>query len=304
MNGPKLTLGAVALALACALALPASSLAKATKAPVRYYLALGDSLSQGVQPNAKGVSVETNQGYPNQLYTILRKQIPTLKLVKLGCPGDTTTSLLTGKGNATDARLAKCDRKGGSQEAAAKAFLKSHHAKGEVALVTVDIGANDVDGCVDPGVNLGTCVAAGEKAIKLNTPKILSGIRKAAPKGTALAAMNVYDPILADSLLSPYSASYGLGAASVGLALAVNADIQSANKAAGFKTADVADAFDTYDTAPLVAYNGKLVPKDVAEVCILSWACTPPPVGPNIHANAKGYGVIAAAFESVLGKLH
>jgi hypothetical protein len=33
-----------------------------TAVPASYYLALGDSLSQGVQPDAAGVSVETGQG--------------------------------------------------------------------------------------------------------------------------------------------------------------------------------------------------------------------------------------------------
>ena len=62
---------------------------------VRYYLALGDSLSQGVQPSTGGASLETNQGYPNQLFALESRRIPNLVLVKLGCPGDTTSSMLT-----------------------------------------------------------------------------------------------------------------------------------------------------------------------------------------------------------------
>ena len=58
-------------------------------APPAYYLALGDSLSQGVQPDAAGASVETRYGYPDQVYAALRPSHPTLKLVKLGCPGET-----------------------------------------------------------------------------------------------------------------------------------------------------------------------------------------------------------------------
>ncbi len=193
---------------------------------------------------------------------------------------------------------------GGSQEAAAEAFLKAHHAQGEVALVTVDIGANDVDGCTAPGEQLLPCVEAGEASIKRNTPLILKGLRKAAPKGTVFAAMNVYDPILADYLLSPYSADQGLGELSVALAKSVNALIEAADVAQGFKTADVAAAFDTYDETDMVSFDGKLVPKNVAEVCTLTWACTAPPQGPNIHAKAQGYKLIAAAFESALGKLH
>jgi hypothetical protein len=52
-----------------------------------YYLALGDSLSQGVQPDAAGASTETTQGYPDLVYAQLRRSTPTLKLVQLGCQG-------------------------------------------------------------------------------------------------------------------------------------------------------------------------------------------------------------------------
>jgi hypothetical protein len=31
--------------------------------------------------------------------------------------------------------------------------------------------------------------------------------------------------------------------------------------------------------------------------------CAPAPVGPNIHANAAGYRVIATAFERAIGRL-
>jgi lysophospholipase L1-like esterase len=266
---------------------------------VRYYLALGDSLSQGVQPLANGQSVETKQGYANDLYADYRKQIPGLKLVDLGCPGDTTTSMLTGVGNGAAATLYHCDRAHGSQVAAAEAFLKAH--RGEVALVTLDIGANDVDGCVSDPAGVASCVAAGEASIAQNTPQILRGIKRAAGKGTALAAMNLYDPVLAYAL-QPSSPLYSLGEASVLLAKGVNTEIANADSAAGIKTADVQDAFDTFDLTP-TPFGSGTADKNVVEVCTLTWACTPPPQGPNIHANAMGYTVIAAAFEGVLGRL-
>jgi hypothetical protein len=31
-----------------------------------------------------------------------------------------------------------------------------------------------------------------------------------------------------------------------------------------------------------------------------AWQCTPPPPGPNTHANTTGYGVIAQALEQQL----
>jgi lysophospholipase L1-like esterase len=267
---------------------------------VRYYLALGDSLSQGVQALANGDSVETNQGYANDLYAYYRRQIPGLKLVDFGCPGDTTASMLTGVGNDAAATVFHCDRQHGSQLAAAEQFLHAH--KGRVALVTIDIGANDVDGCVDSPLGVAACVGAGEQTITRNLPKILAGIKKAAGKRTALAAMDLYDPVLSYALLPTSSPLYPLGQGSLLLAKGVNTIIDQATAAGGFKTADVQDAFDTYDLTP-TTWNGMTVAKNVAEVCTLTYACTAPPQGPNIHANQMGYEVIASAFEAALGTL-
>jgi hypothetical protein len=50
-------------------------------ATVTYYLALGDSLSVGVQPDAAGTGVETAEGYSDQLYAVLHRGQPTLQLV-------------------------------------------------------------------------------------------------------------------------------------------------------------------------------------------------------------------------------
>jgi lysophospholipase L1-like esterase len=279
-----------------------SGLASAASRPHTYYLALGDSLSVGVQPDPTGKSLETDQGYADQLFTIERKHVPNLKLVKLGCPGDTTESMLTGHGNETNAQFFHCDRSGGSQLTAAEQFLRAHHHPGEVPLVTIDIGANDVDGCAAPGVNVGQCVAAGEASIKRNLPPILRAIKKAAPAGTVLAGMTLYDPILAGYFSADPSVK-ALALASVSLARLINGVIADANTAAGYKTADVADAFKTYDTTANVPYNGTLVPVNVATVCSWTWACTPPPSGPNIHANKNGYAVIANAFSKAIGKL-
>ena len=64
-----------------------------------YYLTLGDSLAAGAQPNASGATVATNEGYADFLCAIERHKIKQLKLEKLGCLGETTTSMgLAGHG--------------------------------------------------------------------------------------------------------------------------------------------------------------------------------------------------------------
>ncbi len=94
-----------------------SPAARRAAPPVSYYLALGDSLSQGVQPDASGASVRTQEGYANQLYSALRVHQPGLRLVKLGCPGETTATMISG---------GICRYPGGSQLAAAVRFLGAH----------------------------------------------------------------------------------------------------------------------------------------------------------------------------------
>lgn len=268
----------------------------------RYYLALGDSLSTGFQPLAHGGDANTDQGYVNDLYAYEREYVPGLQLVQLGCPGDTTTSLLTGAGNTRLAQYFQCDRAHGSQLAAAVAFLRAHHNHGEVPLVTIDIGINDEVKCTT-APNPPACVTAGIATISKNLPKILRALRAAAPTGTEFAAMNVYDPALRYYLLPTRNPLHSRGPASVPLVRQVNIALQKYIAAAHFKLADAAAAFDSYDTTTNVPWNGAQVPQNVALLCAWTWNCSPPPVGPNIHPNALGYGVIAQAFEKAVGRL-
>jgi lysophospholipase L1-like esterase len=292
------------LALAALAVCAATAAAKTvtTKGGPRYYLALGDSLSQGQQPNLKGVSSNTNQGYADDLYQDELARVHNLQLVKLGCGGETTQSMITGKGNKY-AAYNHCHPAGGSQLAAAVAFLKAHHAKGAVPLVTIDIGANDVDNCAtDPSPV--TCAAAGTNQIATDVPKILAKLKKAAPKGTKLVGMNLYDPVLGGYFAPAGSSANGLATLSVPLIKNINDTLGKADAANGFKTADVATAFDTYvPFTTTVSWEGNQIPLAVAQVCAWTWACSTPPSGPNIHANKNGYLAITGAFEKVIGKL-
>jgi lysophospholipase L1-like esterase len=275
----------------------------AIAASKHYYLALGDSLSVGYQPVGPNFAgIETSQGYTNDLQSHYAKQIRHLKLVEVGCPGATTTSLLTGHGNAASVSAFHCDQRGGSQLTAAVKFLKAHHHSGEVPLITIDIGANDVVPCAgQPFASIIPCVEAGDTAIKTNTPKILKALHKAAPEGTKFMAMNLYDPLLADEL-SSNSSTQAIGYLSLTLVKDVNGSIDTANKRGKFKTVNVAKAFDTYDTTP-EAFDGGQAPTNVVKICTLTWMCAASPQGPNIHARPDGYKVIARAFEKVIGKL-
>jgi len=279
----------------CAVTLVLMAVAPAEAARARYYLSLGDSLAQGMQPDTAGLTVNTDQGYADQLYVIEKRRIPGLKLVKLGCGGETTTSFLTGQGNSGDALLLGCNPAGGSQMVAAERFLRTHRGRGEVALVTLDIGANDIDGCETENAISATCVIRGAEHISSNLPVIMRRLRRAAAPGTPMAAMTLYDPFL-ELYLTP--GGHAEAIASDEYAHNVNEGLTRLYRAGGFRVARVDAAFRTYDISRSTSLAGQPhpVPVAVAEVCRLTWMCARTPVGPNIHANRAGYGLIARAF--------
>jgi lysophospholipase L1-like esterase len=283
-----------------AFAIPISASATTTPAhhphhtaSVEYDVSLGDSLSVGAQPNARGFDVPTNQGYANDLYAQLKREEArngrTLKLVELGCIGETSTTMI--KGGICTYRGAK------SQLAAAENFLSAH--RGHVAVVTLSIGANDVDQCVTTTINL-PCIEQGLLALEGNLPTITAGLRHADPgTATTFAGLNFYDPFLADWL----TGSQGQAAAteSVELLGVLNTLMKDEYSPAGFHIADVADAFKVTQFTPTVELPGfGQVPLNVDLTCKLTWMCAPAPVGPDIHPNAAGYKLIARAFSQVI----
>jgi lysophospholipase L1-like esterase len=251
---------------------------------VSYYLALGDSLSQGVQPNPAGVSVTTPAGYPDQLYALLRARQPGLRLVKLGCMSETTATMING---------GICRYAGGSQLTAAMRFLRTHR---RVSLVTLDIGGNDPDSCItQPSISkLAECVGKAVPEATANLATILAGLRSVAPH-TRIIAMNYYLPALAEwrnglfgqavsRLIEPAAAGY-------------NALLGRVYQQFGVRVANVFGAFQTGDFGNQAAVRGLgMLPRNVADICQWTWECAPPPRGPNVHANQAGYQVIAHAF--------
>jgi lysophospholipase L1-like esterase len=270
-------------------------------AGARYYLSLGDSLAQGMQPNESGLTVNTNQGYADQLYSSEKTHIARLKLIKLGCGGESTTSFLTGHGNP-DGTLLGCNPVGGSQMAAAERFLRKHHRRGEIALLTLDIGANDVDGCAPESKIKVSCVTQGVEHINANLPMIMRRLRKAAPAGTPMAAMTLYDPFL-QLYLTPGNQTEAITIDAY--AHNLNNALTRLYRAGKFRVAQVDAAFDTYDLSKTTSLAGQSgpVPVAVANICQLTWMCAPAPVGPNIHANQMGYGVIAHSFATAFARL-
>jgi lysophospholipase L1-like esterase len=103
-----------------------------------YYVSMGDS-------PATGVGAPPGQGYVDDVLAYEQHRLPGLVAARFGCGGATTTTVLKGGGG--------CSYPEGSQLAAVEPFLQAN--PGQVAFITINVGANDVAGCfsasgVDP----------------------------------------------------------------------------------------------------------------------------------------------------------
>jgi lysophospholipase L1-like esterase len=250
-----------------------------------YYLSLGDSLAAGVQPiGDPNAAFRTNQGYAEQLLVTARARYPKLALEKLGCPGETTTTLING---------GICSYTHGSQLDEAVAFLRGHRQF--VAFITIDIGANDFP------CQAAECIPAGVGTIQSNLPSILATLRAAAGPNVPIVGMTLYNPFLANWLSGTQGQAIAQASATQ-LMGPVNGVLKSIFVAGGASYADLEAEFSSNDFATQVDLPGAgTVPLNVARICMWTWVCAPAPLGPDNHANADGYGAIAHAFAIQLG---
>ncbi len=255
----SLVLAALAAALLAVPGAPAAS--KAT-----YYVSLGDSLAQGFQPIGGPRSPESppgyNHGYADQLFKLTRSRYTQLREVKLGCGGETTATLRFG---------GICSYAHGTQLAEAVAFLQEH--AGEVAFVTIDIGANDV------------LSGGGAVAILAEPAAGARGADGRRRPGVPIVGMNYYDPIRR----SRWFQTQSLAAlqAEVAGTVAFNDLLEGIYGGFGMEVADVETAFEVTN---VTLSSG--TPVNVVRTCAWTWMCS---VG-DIHANTDGYGVMAEAF--------
>ena len=250
-----------------------------------YYLSVGDSLAAGVQPIGDADDLfRTEQGYAEQLLQTARSRYPKLALEKLGCPGETTATMIDG---------GICSYPHGSQLDEAVAFLESHRQF--VAFITIDIGANDFP------CQAAECVPAGVSSIQSNLPTILAALREAAGPNVPIVGMTIYNPFLANWLLGPEGQAFAQSSATQ-LMGPVNGVLRGIFLAGGARVADIEAEFSSNDFATQVELPGAgTVPLNVARICMWTWVCAPAPYGPDNHANEAGYGAIAHAFAIQLG---
>lgn len=278
----------ISLALALlVLAGPTFPMALAGDNDDRFYVSLGTSLAVGIQPDDDGINEETDEGYADQLLDILEDEGEDLELVRLGCDGETSEGMILG------GDLSGCTYPAGSQLSDAVEFLEAN--RGSIALVTIDIGANDA---LDCSVSDLMCLFTAFGTVQANlVTTILPALRAAAGPDVPILGMNYYNPNLAFWINPGGLVGEGLAIASNTLAETFNAGfLAPAYASSAVPVADVFAAYQSRDFSP----GPDLLPVNVSVICELTWMCDPER-GPNIHANEDGYGVIAETFAALLG---
>jgi GDSL-like Lipase/Acylhydrolase family len=237
-----------------------------------YYVALGDSVPISDGPGS----------YPNLI--LAHHPGRQLQLENMAVSGETTTSMISGP-----------------QYWEATTFLNLH--KGQIALITIDIGGNDLLPCIE-ATDVQTCVANTLVTVKSNLRSMLAGLRAAAGPQVPIIGMNYFNPLLGDWLAPPGPAQTLL-ADSVSAVLLLNGDLAQVYGEAGSPVADVFDAFHTSDLSQMVHSHWGLVPLAVKKACtLLDITCSKgQSEGFGDDPVAAGAVIIAHAFDKVI-RLH
>ena len=255
-----------------------------------YYLALGTSLAVGFQPG-RG---ETPNGYVDDLWRRMGQQIPSLGLRNVGCPGDTSRKMITGKHSL-------CDYAAGSQLDAAVAFLEAH--PGQVAFITIDVGAQDlVERCLENTGLIGrACAVDLLPRLQSRLARIVDALGTAAGPSVPIVAMTYYNQFL--GLWGLIRGGRHLARADQRVWALLNAAFVTAYGDAGVTVADVAATFriDDFTHTVVLAGFGRL-PLNVGRTCAWTWFCSKEFFG-DPHPNAKGYGKVALTFERELRRV-
>jgi lysophospholipase L1-like esterase len=290
-----------AVALVCALALSASASASARTPPAKLYVSLGDSYATGYQPNPRGgPGTSTRDGFAYQLPALVRPRGYRFKLVNFGCGGATTTSILETVGCRPRARALGgpvYTRK--TQTAAAEAFLRAN--RGEVGLITVSIGGNDVTRCAREPDATG-CVIAAVDLIKRNVSALARRLRAAAGRNVRIIGLTYPDVILGQWVTGRKEdqdfARLSLIAFRQLINPALKTSYESVRRGSFIDVTTASGAYGSLDQTTNLAPYGVL-PLPVAKVCQLTWYCQ----FRDIHARRSGYRLIAQLIARALPRV-
>lgn len=264
----RLLVAAISLPLLSGLLiLSTGSAAAHAKHPPLQYVALGDSLPFGYQPNN-----DFTHGYASDLFQTLQAKQGYGMFANFSCSDDTTATFINGdpiQSNSQRGCLVP-EVQTSSQLAVAKAYLQAHAS--EVGLVTLQIGVDDflnsgainLNNCqVDPAIFNAQLTNVDNNLTQTILPQLEQALRTAPEDQAKLVLVDYFNPL---QQLCPNTITY------------INTFNQHLEQdARGYASfVDIAGLFTTQN------------------LCQLTWICNdmPPTLG-DIHPRNEGYALIA-----------
>jgi hypothetical protein len=230
----------------------------------RFYLSLGDSLGYGIPSGA---------GYTDVVGERLREARPRMRTVNYSCPGESTTSFISG-GCPWPGPLH--DAYSGSQLDAAVAFLRAH--RGRVGPITLSLWGNDVTALVRSCAGDLECVEreapAAIRAFSANLTLIMGRLLAAAPDADIVVTGTV-------------NINVGYFPQTDPLYDRLNREIANV---ARHSRAEFADTFQVFNPQGDVAV-------ETATICRLTLICS----HGDSHPSEEGYRAIAALILDAAG---
>ncbi len=236
--------------------------------PKQYYLALGDSLAFGYQPDWN-----FSHGYADDFFRELKTH-GVQTYVNLACPGETSFTMI--HGHCPYPLLRKYPYLGAQLDAAVN-YLNVH--RGAVSPVTLDIGANNLL----PGIDPKNCTVDGDKynailalldtdLTQVILPKLHAALLVNGEVTGDFIINNYYDPF---QNTCPQTIPY----------------VQQLNQHLANDVSGYGVIVDTFR-----AFGGSVTPDP--NTCSYTWMCS---IFKDIHATNQGYSVIAGMFEGAVG---
>lgn len=267
--------------------------AVASTLPTGFYLDVGGSSSLGYQPTGRLTKdgqlfdAPTNRGYADDLVK-LEDQSVSLSLFRIGCPGETVATLLGEKDH--------CYKLPVTQMSIAQRILKAHFD--DPGVVSIDIGFNDVQPCIETAVVEDECASAARQLVQEDLPKVVSELKSAAGPQVHFVGVEYGDPFLGRYLEG--TSEHADATETLSEITELDQVLTSVYAKAGVAVASGATTFSSASTTPTAMANGVVVPKNVAVICADTYMCRAYPFGPDDHPNDAGYEAIAQEMFRVL----
>jgi lysophospholipase L1-like esterase len=267
---PRLPLlAALVLALAACTS-PGVDSAGVENAHQRTYVSIGDSYATGYGPEGTGAS-----------FAQIVAERHGLKLVNVACNGATSADLLSQPACGPE------DESRTQVEATVDALLT-----GNVDLVTVVIGSNDLLEPCAVAENPAECAAAAAGDTKANISAMLTKLREAAPH-VQIVGLSYPDVFLGAWVSREFPNGEDVARTSVTLYEDFNSQIAAEYARFGARYVDVTRTTGGYRTLTDLTEDARYgqIPASVAEVCTLTYYCD----RGDVHPTPAGHQAIADA---------